>query len=551
VPEDSPDRPRLLPEEVGAVLPDAIVSRAGEKTDRRLVKALSPSVEDAVKTAFRRDPKSFADALMPGLGPAIRKVVAENFKKMIEQINRALDYSLSREGIKWRIEARRTGKSLAEVVLYHTLVYRVEQVFLIHNETGLLLNHAVLGSAAVEQPDMVSGMLTAIQDFVKDSFRASGDDVLQSLEVGELAVWVERGPAAMLAAVIRGNAPVAFRERLQSALETIHTQFAGEFATFIGDTSVFEDCRPLLESCLAEVQRRPKKSRTALVVLLALVGLAGGWPAYRHIRERLAWARYFRGLQAEPGIVISEIRKGFARYEVSGLRDPLAPDPEVALKAAGLDAKRVVFRWEPYTSLHSAFVIARAKEVLQPPDTVVLRLEGTTLVAAGPASRKWIEQARAIARALPGVTRFAEEELVDLDRSAYEVLVWKSREKDFAEVASRLQRAAVPFREGAVDLSGGAEAALQEIRDLIVKLLALGDFLGKNLAVELVARAEDASPGPLGEASARRRMHAVAKGLVAGGVNAARLQVHVEPANAAVADPDAVSFRVLERRRAR
>ena len=66
--------------------------------------------------------------------------------------------------------AWRTGKSFAEVVLLNTLVYRVEQVFLIHAQTGLLLQHVVADAVTAQDADMVSGMLTAIRDFARDSF---------------------------------------------------------------------------------------------------------------------------------------------------------------------------------------------------------------------------------------------------------------------------------------------------------------------------------------------------------------------------------------------
>ena len=61
--------------------------------------------------------------------------------------------------------------SFAEVVLKHTLVYRVEHVFLIHRHTGLLIAHAASQDATSQDPQLVSSMLSAIQDFVRDSVR--------------------------------------------------------------------------------------------------------------------------------------------------------------------------------------------------------------------------------------------------------------------------------------------------------------------------------------------------------------------------------------------
>ena len=91
-----------------------------------------------------------------------------------ESINQTLERRLSFESLKWRIEGWRTGRDFGEIVLTRSLGYRVEQVFLVHRETGLLLQH-VARSDEVLDSDMVSGMLTAIQDFVRDSFGGKGD----------------------------------------------------------------------------------------------------------------------------------------------------------------------------------------------------------------------------------------------------------------------------------------------------------------------------------------------------------------------------------------
>jgi len=76
------------------------------------------------------------------MGPAIRRAIGEALSRLIQSLDRALDHSLTWRGLGWRLEAARTGRSFAEVVLAHTLVFRVEQVFLIHRRTGLLLLRA-------------------------------------------------------------------------------------------------------------------------------------------------------------------------------------------------------------------------------------------------------------------------------------------------------------------------------------------------------------------------------------------------------------------------
>jgi hypothetical protein len=198
------DDPEQLAIAVSRVLPAAIAQAAAR--DERLGQVLAPALGSSV----RRDPSTLVDILHPLMGPAIGKSIDATF----ESLNESLKHSLTWRGLRWRWEAWRTGTSFAEVVLKHTLVYRVEHVFLIHRHSGLLIAHAAAQDAASQDPQLVSSMLSAIQDFVRDSF--AEQQGLDSLRLGELRVWSEPGPFATLVAVIRGNPP-----------EDLHTKLAG------------------------------------------------------------------------------------------------------------------------------------------------------------------------------------------------------------------------------------------------------------------------------------------------------------------------------------
>ncbi|HEX5134923.1 MAG TPA: OmpA family protein, partial [Thermoanaerobaculia bacterium] len=195
------DDPEIHAEDVSRVLPEAIALRATK--DRDLTRAMLPTVEEAILSSVRKDPHVLVDALFPVMGPAIRKAISSALASMIESLNETLEKSFSVQGLKWRWEAWRTGKPLPEIILLRTLVYRVEQVFLIHRKTGLLLQHVSATSRGVQDADMISGMLTAIRDFVHDSFGGNREDSLDSFRVGEFTVRIEQGPEAVLAAVIR------------------------------------------------------------------------------------------------------------------------------------------------------------------------------------------------------------------------------------------------------------------------------------------------------------------------------------------------------------
>src|SRR5262249_44089624 len=152
-----------------------------------------------------------AEAISPLMGPAIRRAISIALNSMIQAFDQALKHSFSRQGLKWRIESWRTGKSFPEGVVLRALGYRCEHVFLIHKQSGLLLQHIAASSVETQDADIVSGMLTAIQEanrsFAHDSFGPAQDERIDTLDLGACEVWFEPSTQVVLALVIRGKAP--------------------------------------------------------------------------------------------------------------------------------------------------------------------------------------------------------------------------------------------------------------------------------------------------------------------------------------------------------
>lgn len=100
------DNLRLRPEDVSAVLPEAIHLRTEQYT--LLSTAIRGTVEEAMQASVRANPRILLDVLFPLIGPAIRKAIARALRSMLESFNRNLDVSISLRGVKWRMEAVRT-----------------------------------------------------------------------------------------------------------------------------------------------------------------------------------------------------------------------------------------------------------------------------------------------------------------------------------------------------------------------------------------------------------------------------------------------------------
>src|SRR5208282_6749079 len=227
------DDPQARSEDLSKSIAEAIALRS--KQDRKLQTTLQPLIEEALRISVARDPAMLATALFPIIGEAVRKAVAHALQGLFDSLNQLLGRGLSLESWKWRFEAWRTGKSFGEVALARSLNYRVEQVFLIHRETGLLLRHVTFGDGVVEDADMISGMLTAIQDFVRDSFGPRKSDDLEVMQVGEFKMWVQHGPLALLAAVVSGQPPPELRQVFVLELEGIHREFGPALQSYSGD----------------------------------------------------------------------------------------------------------------------------------------------------------------------------------------------------------------------------------------------------------------------------------------------------------------------------
>src|SRR5437868_2704597 len=343
--------------DIAGVLPEA-VKLSGERGEE-LVQALRPAVEGSIKQSIEKKPDTFVGALHPIIGPMVRRSIAESLRRLMQ----SLEHPFSWRGLKWRFEALRTGKSFAEVVMLRSLVYRVEQLFLIHRKTNLSLLHVALDPAIAWDSDMVAGMLSAIQDFVPDSFATGDDWALEEFRVGELQVWIAPGQYAYLAAVIRGHPPRELRSVLEDTIDSIHVLKGSGLANFQGTAASFESLRPELEACLRSQYAAAKRSGgrrgrswiavTASAALLTAAVLVA-------LRNEIRWRRFVRQLNVQPGIAVTTAHKGwFGPSQITGLRDASAPDAAKIAGAAKIDPAHVQFHWKPFFALDPACVVLR------------------------------------------------------------------------------------------------------------------------------------------------------------------------------------------------
>jgi OOP family OmpA-OmpF porin len=517
------ENPASRTADVSAVVAEAIELRRERGGQGDLNKALMPSVEEALRESVRNDPGVLAGALFPVMGPAIRKSIAESIRAMLESFNETLDHSFSIEGIRWRIESIRTGKPFAETVFVHSLLYRVEQVFLIHKTTGLVLRHCVGPRVPIQDPALVSGMLSAIQSYVRDSFESPKEDSLDSLRVGELEVWIEDGPQAILAAVIRGHAPPAYRETLKKTIEEIHRHFGLALEQFDGDSTSMAAADQQLSLCLEShslpknvARRRPY---AAILAVLAII-LISVWGVIE-VQNRNKWSRFTDALQSQPGIVVTSFGKEGGRRVVRGLRDPLAADAVSLLRDAQIDPAKVRFQWTPFYALDDEIVRRRAVGILRPESGVTLSVRDGTLEAVGAASTDWTRRLENQAPLIPGVRK--------VDTSKLEAV----EAPDVIRLEAALRSIIVTFPIGSAIPEPGETAQSGRAAEEIKLLLGKTDLSGSSLSVEVVGHTDNSGSESSNRPLSQERSDYVTRQLIENGI----ARRYLEPRGVGTSEP--------------
>lgn len=474
--------PEQFAQAIGAVLARALA--IAETRDERLAAVLAPAMERAARGAIRKDPGPMVGVLYPLIGAAIRTSIAESLDGILRGLNQALKASVSWRGLKWRLEALRSGTSYADVVLKHTIAFRVEHVFLIHRETGLLLEHVAASEAQSQDPQMVSGMLTAIRDFARDSFsqgagtQGSGID---SMRLGDLLIWCEEGPFALLAAVIRGHPPEELHAVLRETLLGLHEDLHAPLRDFSGDAATLGDLAARLEPCLQQQQQPIDDGRISpwlWAIPMVLVLIAGSWMARRTIVSSRVNA-YVETLRAEPGIAVTGAERRGGQWHVSGLRDPLAADPDALLATANLDSDQLVGHWEPYQALSPAIVLKRLEATLAPPRDVFLSLSGETIRASGSAPEHWVEKARSLIASMP-----AGAPPVDL--SGLEDV----QDPTFIRLRDAIQAHVITFGSNAPRPSPDFDSVLDTVARELSELISVARGLGFSVRVMIIGHAD-------------------------------------------------------------
>jgi len=354
---------------VGDVLSEALHDR--QNKDGSVNKVLLPLVEDSVENSVTHHSDKLVSSLYPLMGRLVRKSVTAFLTDFMEKTNQLIENSFTIKGLKWRIVAWQSGVSFAQYVASQTFVYRVEHVFLIHRETGLLLKSINIINQSNQDADLISSMLTAINDFVGDSFLTDEDGLkeqLQTVTTDTFNLLIKPGPHALVVAAVIGTPPQKVNDQLQMTLEDIHSLYNDELIQFSGDNEDFENAGNLLQDCLLSEQKNSTTSNKKIpwfawifvLIFTAFIAfrLVGSWKN-KQLTEKIMQ------IEHESGIVVKQLKViNSDSIELNILRDPDAVNVGDWLKKNNLAISQINLTEHQYYSLDPEISKIRVQRLL-------------------------------------------------------------------------------------------------------------------------------------------------------------------------------------------
>jgi PKD repeat protein len=118
--------------------------------------------------------------------------------------------------------------------------YKIEEAFVIYRD-GRLIKHISTHPTENSDKEIIASMLTAVQDFVKDSLKKKEGEFLGKLEFGKKTkILIERGDKIYLAIVMSGHDPDSLRTTLAKTVKQVENKYEKRLEKWDGDTSAFQ-----------------------------------------------------------------------------------------------------------------------------------------------------------------------------------------------------------------------------------------------------------------------------------------------------------------------
>jgi len=352
---------------VSNVVSEALLER--ETKDGSVNKVLVPLVEKSLHRSIEANSEKIVGTLYPLVGTLVRKAVSSFLVEFVERTNALIENSLSPKSVSWRFKAWQSGVNYSEYVASQIYQYQVQQLLVIHRETGTLLHSISSDPDKEKDADLISSMLVAINDFVADAFGVTSNESeneLGEIKTEDFTLLIKIGPQALLVAAVTGSVPPEVRGKLQQALEEFHQFYQQPLISYEGDNAPFEGCETILADCLISERKEgegKKSNRLAGAVVIFAVLIALAVLSFMRLSLSILKSELHQ-LVPPPGIIVTDTYVSNGSVYAKVLRDPVTTSIEQWLTDNDIDVNKVTVIEEPFVSLKPAVVERKLKKLI-------------------------------------------------------------------------------------------------------------------------------------------------------------------------------------------
>lgn len=124
------------------------------------------------------------------------------------------------------------------------------EAFLVFQDGRLISRTRTSGGVGLDG-DIFSGMLTAVQQFIRDSMDGAG--AINSISMGKRTVCIERGPQIFLAVIVEGKEPRNLRRNMRRALITVWDIYHGRLKRWDGTMDGMDGIKDIMREQVLKV----------------------------------------------------------------------------------------------------------------------------------------------------------------------------------------------------------------------------------------------------------------------------------------------------------
>jgi hypothetical protein len=143
----------------------------------------------------------------------------------------------------------------------------IEDIFLLHR-SGLLLKHYTKRMRPNVDSDVLSGMLVAVQEFIKDSFRGE-KGALNEIWFGDVRIVVLEGQWTIVACLVRGERVTDIQPQIAAAMREVEDKYGDLLMNWDGTLDAAPEVDVIMRRLISGGYMdagQPKKPQPAIIL---------------------------------------------------------------------------------------------------------------------------------------------------------------------------------------------------------------------------------------------------------------------------------------------